>query len=70
MEKTKLQLLTDIVAESQEHITPDQLKSILTAVETLKQNSGWGSVTLIFLNCDLDKIEMNITQKLNIKKKE
>lgn len=55
--------LSEIVQEFINDIKPGELIDILEAVRTLKRGSGWGVVNMIYLNSEVDTIEISIKRK-------
>lgn len=55
--------LSDIAAEFVQDIQPGELKDILEGVRTLKRGSGWGKMNLVYLNSEIDVMEVTITRK-------
>lgn len=55
--------LTEIVREFEDDVLPGELMDILKAVQTLKRGSGWGVINLVYLNMEVDTIEITIKRK-------
>jgi hypothetical protein len=62
-QKTPIKSLSQIVEEFKDDIFPGELMDILKAVSTLKRGSGWGRIEIVYLNKELDTIEVSIKLK-------
>jgi hypothetical protein len=57
------QSLSQIAAEFAKDIAAGDLRDILESVRVLKSGSGWGKITITYLNSELDMIDISITRK-------
>lgn len=55
--------LTEIIVGFEDDVLPGELMDILKAVQTLKRGSGWGVINLVYLNMEVDTIEITIKRK-------
>jgi hypothetical protein len=55
--------LSDVAAGFEEFIKPEELESVLHAMMTLHKDSGWDGISLIYLNHELDTLDINIKRK-------
>lgn len=58
-----LKSLSQVAEEFKDDVKPGELTDLLEAVRTLKRGSGWGRVEIIYLNSDMDTIDITIKRK-------
>ena len=55
--------LSEIAIAFAGDVHPGELMDLLEAVRTLKRGSGWGRIELVYLNSEVDTIDITIKRK-------
>lgn len=55
--------LVELVKEFSEDVTRGELQDILDAIRLLKAGSGWGRIEIVYLNSEMNDVDIIIKRK-------
>lgn len=61
--KPQAKNLSQVAEEFVKDVLPGELQDLLEAVRTLKHGSGWGAINVIYINHEIDTLDIKITRK-------